>query len=79
MRDHRQSQLDHYLDLPDARSIATATTGADDVGNTKPAPDIFAITLQKVQPLGVNDVVVVGDTPYDIEAAAKCDMAAIGL
>jgi len=74
-----QSQLDHYLDLLDARSLVTATTSADDVGNTKPAPDIFAVALEKVAPLHAGDVVVVGDTPYDIEAAAKCGIAAIGL
>jgi phosphoglycolate phosphatase-like HAD superfamily hydrolase len=74
-----QSQLDHYLDLLDARGLVTATTSADDVGNTKPAPDIFAVALEKVAPLDARDVVVVGDTPYDIEAAAKCGIAAIGL
>jgi phosphoglycolate phosphatase-like HAD superfamily hydrolase len=74
-----QGQLDHYLDLLDARRLVSATTSADDVGNTKPAPDIFAIALKKVAPLRPSDVVVIGDTPYDIEAAAKCGIAAIGL
>ncbi len=74
-----QSQLDHYLDLLDARGLVAATTSADDVGNTKPAPDIFAVALEKIAPLEASDVVVVGDTPYDIEAAAKCGIAAVGL
>jgi len=72
-------ELDHYLDLLDARGIVTATTGADDVEHTKPAPDIFATALKKVAPLGPDEVIVVGDTPYDIEAAAGCGIAAIGL
>lgn len=74
-----QDDLDHYLDLLDARDLVSATTSADDVENTKPAPDIFAIALAKVAPLRADEVVVVGDTPYDIMAAAKCGVAAIGL
>jgi phosphoglycolate phosphatase-like HAD superfamily hydrolase len=74
-----QAQLDHYLDLLEARDLVTATTCADDVGNTKPAPDIFAVALEKVSPLEPGDVLVIGDTPYDIEAAAKCDIKAVAL
>lgn len=73
------SELDHYLDLLDARDLVSATTSADDVENTKPAPDIFATALKKVAPLEASEVVVVGDTPYDIEAAAKCGMGTVAL
>lgn len=72
-------ELDHYLDLLDAREIVSATTSADDVEHTKPAPDIFAVALEKIAPLTAADVLVVGDTPYDIEAAAKCGISAIGV
>ena len=72
-------ELDHYLRLLDARELVSATTSADDVENTKPAPDIFAIALKKVAPLSADEVLVVGDTPYDIEAAAKCGIATVAL
>ena len=72
-------ELDHYLDLLDARDLVSATTTSDDVENTKPAPDIFSTALKKVAPLGPDEVLVVGDTPYDIEAARKCGIAAVGL
>lgn len=72
-------ELDHYLGLLDARDLVSATTSSDDVQNTKPAPDIFAVALEKVAPLTEQEVIVVGDTPYDIEAAAKCGIAAIAL
>ena len=74
-----KAELEHYLDLLDARSLVSVTTTADDVENTKPAPDIFATALKKLAPLDPEEVIVVGDTPYDIEAAAKCGIAAIGL
>lgn len=72
-------ELDHYLDLLDARDLVAVTTTSDDVENTKPAPDIFATALKKLAPLKADEVIVVGDTPYDIEAAGKCGIAAVGL
>ncbi|VXC99894.1 HAD family hydrolase [Sphingomonas sp. 8AM] len=72
-------ELDHYLDLLDAREIVSLSTTSDDVEKTKPAPDIFATALKKLSPLAASEVIVVGDTPYDIEAAAGCGIAAVGL
>jgi membrane protein len=74
-----QPELEHYLDLLDARELVTATTSSDDVRHTKPAPDIFATALGKLPGIGAKEVLVVGDTPYDIEAAAKCGIAAVAL
>lgn len=72
-------ELEHYLGLLDARDIVRASTSADDVEHTKPAPDIFAAALRKLAPLSEHQVMVVGDTPYDVEAAAKCGIATIAL
>jgi membrane protein len=72
-------ELDHYLELLDAREIVSVSTTSDDVEKTKPAPDIFATALEKLSPLTASEVVVVGDTPYDIEAAAKCGIASVGV
>jgi membrane protein len=72
-------ELDHYLSLLDAKDLVGATTSADDVERTKPAPDIFATALQKVAPLTPSEVLVIGDTPYDVEAAAKCRIGAIAV
>lgn len=74
-----KEELDHYLDLLDARDIVAETTSANDVENTKPAPDIFATALKKIAPLSAEEVMVIGDTPYDVEAAEKCGIAAIAL
>lgn len=74
-----QPELDHYLDLLDARDLVTTTTCSDDVEHSKPAPDIFATALGKLDGIGTDEVIVVGDTPYDVEAAAKCGIATVAL
>ena len=74
-----QPELDHYLDLLGARDLVTATTCSDDVKHTKPAPDIIATALGKLPGIGADKVIVVGDTPYDIEAAAKCGIGTVAL
>lgn len=74
-----QEELEHYIGLLDAKDLVDAGTSADDVGNTKPAPDIFAVALKKVAPIAAGQVIVVGDTPYDVEAAGKCGIAAVAV
>lgn len=63
----------------DAGEIVGVSTTSDDVERTKPAPDIFSTALKKLSPLDASEVIVVGDTPYDIEAAARCGIAAVGV
>lgn len=73
------SELDHYVDLLDAHALVTARSSSDDVEQSKPAPDIFATALAKLRDIRPDEAVVVGDTPYDIEAAAKCGMPAVAV
>lgn len=74
-----RQEVDHHLTLLDAHKIVHCTTSADDVAHSKPAPDIFAHALQKVSPLAADEVLVVGDTPYDVTAARRCGIAAVAL
>ena len=62
-----QNELDHYLDLLEARELTDWTTN-DDVESTKPEPDLVRTALAKA---GTDEGVMVGDTPWDIEAARK--------
>ena len=74
-----KAELDHYIDLLGARDLVSTTTCGDDVKATKPAPDIFATALGNLTGIEADEVIVVGDTPYDIEAAKKCGIAAVAL
>jgi HAD superfamily hydrolase (TIGR01549 family) len=69
-----QDELDHYLDLLDARDLADAWTTKDDVDATKPAPDLVLAALEKA---GTTEAVMVGDTPWDVEAARKAGVDTI--
>ncbi len=63
-----EDELDRYLDLLSARELADAWTTKDDADSTKPAPDLILAALEKAQ---TKSAVVVGDTPWDVEAASK--------
>jgi HAD superfamily hydrolase (TIGR01549 family) len=69
----KEQEVEHYLDLLDARELADEWTMSDDVGETKPSPDLVESALEKTggDPA---DAVMVGDTPWDIKAAAKADV-----
>jgi HAD superfamily hydrolase (TIGR01509 family) len=63
-----QDELDHYLDLLDARDLADSWTTKDDVDATKPEPDLVLAALERA---GTREAVMVGDTAWDIDAARK--------
>lgn len=72
-------ELDHHLDdVLDARDLVDAWTSADDVGSSKPCPDIFVTAAQKVN-VAPDEALVVGDTPYDIEAASRAGIRTVAV
>jgi HAD superfamily hydrolase (TIGR01509 family) len=65
-----KDELEHYLELLDAKDLADASTTKDDVEATKPAPDLVRAALWKAG-VEADRAVMVGDTRWDVEAAAK--------
>ena len=59
--------------------LLEAVTSADDAEHSKPCPDIFMAALEQLGALAPANVVVVGDSPYDAQAAARAGMRTIGL
>jgi phosphoglycolate phosphatase-like HAD superfamily hydrolase len=53
-------------------------TSSDDVEKSKPYPDVFEAALSWLD-VNPSDVVVVGDTPYDADAAGKAGLRTIGV
>jgi len=71
-------ELDHYVELLDAKDLIDLTTSKGDVEATKPAPDIFAAAVDKAG-IRPQEALVIGDTPYDVLAANRAGVQAIGL
>ncbi len=73
----KKDELDYYLQLLDAKGLFDVITSADDVDKSKPNPDIFEVALSKLQ-TSTSETIVVGDSPYDAEAATKMGLLTIG-
>ena len=73
-----EEEVDYHLRLINAADLVHATASRSDVEHSKPAPDIFAAARAKVLPDG-GTAFVIGDTPYDMEAAAKIGLPAIAV
>lgn len=74
----KQDEVDHYLDLLAARELVDAWTSSADVEVTKPAPDLVHAALQRVGGRA-DDAVMVGDTPWDIEAARRAEVPTLAV
>jgi HAD superfamily hydrolase (TIGR01509 family) len=72
----KESEVDHYLDLLDARELADGWTTSADVDATKPEPDLIKAALEKA---GEEGAVMVGDTVWDVEAAKRADVETIAV
>jgi phosphoglycolate phosphatase-like HAD superfamily hydrolase len=72
-----EDELRFHLGVIGAEDLVSATTSKDDVEHSKPDPDIFAAALAKA---GVDaaEAVVIGDSPFDMQAAAKLGIRTIG-
>jgi len=72
----KEDEIEHYLDLLDAHDLADSWTTSADVESTKPEPDLVAAAMRKA---GELSAVMVGDTTWDVEAAARAELKTIGV
>jgi HAD superfamily hydrolase (TIGR01509 family) len=72
----KSEEVDHYLTLLDARELADAWTTSADVEATKPEPDLVHAALERAGG-SPDQAVMVGDTPWDVRAAAEAGVGTI--
>jgi HAD superfamily hydrolase (TIGR01549 family) len=72
----KQKHVDAFLTLVDGESVADAWTSSDDVERSKPAADLVKNAIAKV---GGGDAVMIGDSPWDCEAAERAGVPTIGV
>ncbi|RKS75688.1 HAD superfamily hydrolase (TIGR01549 family) [Motilibacter peucedani] len=70
----KPEDVDQALDLLDAREIAASWTSSADAGNSKPAPDIVEVAVRSVDG---SHAVMVGDSIWDVEAAARLGVPSV--
>jgi HAD superfamily hydrolase (TIGR01549 family) len=73
----KAEEVEHYLDLLDARDLVAAWTTADDVERTKPQPDLVRVALEKAG--GGGPAVMVGDSTWDVKAAAAAEVPTLAV
>ena len=72
-------EMNLYKKLTGIENLVDQEISGDDIEKTKPCPDIFEAALQRLDGCSPNDVIVVGDTPYDAQAAAEVKIRMIGV
>jgi HAD superfamily hydrolase (TIGR01549 family) len=72
-------EVEQYKEIANIADLIDSDTSSDDAERSKPFPDIFQAALAKLQGLSCDEAVVVGDTPYDAEAARRAQIKSIGV
>lgn len=75
----KEDEVAHYQKLAGIEGLVDSQTSADDVAQSKPKADVFIAALRKLGHLAPEEAIAIGDTPYDLEAAKKVNLATIAL
>ena len=76
----KEWEVEHYLDLLDAREIVDGWTTSSDVEQTKPEPDLIKAALAKVDGTGDDrDAILIGDTVWDVKAAKRAGIETLAV
>jgi HAD superfamily hydrolase (TIGR01509 family) len=71
-------ELRTYEKIAGIEGLVDVETSSDDAERSKPHPDIFQAAMAKLGAIDKSEVVVMGDSPYDAEAAGKAGLRTIG-
>ncbi|MEP7053267.1 MAG: HAD family hydrolase [Pseudomonadota bacterium] len=74
----KDQELRPLLELCGAARYVEEQTSSDDASHSKPDPDIVQVALAKARCLP-GEAIMLGDTPYDIAAAARAGVRAIAV
>ena len=74
----KEWEVDHYLELLDAKELVDDWTTSSDVERTKPEPDLVHAALDKVGATP-GDALLIGDTVWDVEAAHRAGVETLAV
>lgn len=72
-------ELKHYIEIARIGDLIDAKTAAGEVENTKPDPEIVRVALEKLGKPAPEKVRMVGDSPWDVEAAHAAGIACVAV
>jgi len=75
----KKDELEVYKEIARISDLIEAETSADDAEKSKPHPDIFEAALKRLGGIAPEKIMVIGDTPYDAEAAGKARLRTVGV
>ena len=75
----RKWERDRYIARLGVGHLLDAATTGRSAKHTKPQPDVFRAALARLGGVARDEAVVVGDSPYDAQAARRGGMQAIGV
>jgi len=70
--------LEALLDMAQVKDLIEETVSSKDAANSKPAPDVILVALDRLQ-LPPEEVIMLGDTPFDITSATRGGVSTIAL
>ncbi|WP_437804893.1 HAD family hydrolase [Sorangium sp. So ce1078] len=74
-----RGELDESVERAGVGDLVSWAVSADDAGRSTPRPDVLEAALDRLGSVDPREVVLVGDTPSDAEAAAKLGVLTVGL
>ncbi len=72
----KKHHVEHFLGQLGCEELVDPWTTSDDVEDSKPEPDLVAVAIEKV---GGGAAVMLGDSPYDVMAAGRCNVPVLAV
>jgi HAD superfamily hydrolase (TIGR01509 family) len=74
----KDEELEHHMSELEAEGEISGVVNSSDVENSKPAPDIFELTLERTG-ASPDETVAVGDAIWDIESASAAGIKTVAV
>lgn len=75
----KADELEQYKRIAHVDDLIKKETSSDDAERSKPYPDIFEAAMAKLPGVDTAQAMVIGDSPYDAQAAGKIGIKSIGV
>jgi HAD superfamily hydrolase (TIGR01509 family) len=74
-----EDEVERHMRVLGVQGLVETRTSSDDAEKSKPHPDIFVAALERLPGVDASEAVVVGDSPWDAQAAGKIGLTALGV